>query len=150
MGYRKGLLRTLCLGCSVLIASPTWAATIEPGLGDVSVNHGRGFSPVNSRSGANVGDSVMVGPGGTATIVYEDGCRVDVRPGAVTTIAPLSPCASGSYAQDQQYCGPDNPDCCPRDQAGHPVCGPDGAPIAFGVVVAGALGAAIWAATLSP
>jgi hypothetical protein len=40
----------------------------------------------------------MVGPGGGATVVYSDGCKVDVQPGAVTTIAPLSPCASGSYA----------------------------------------------------
>lgn len=43
----------------------------------------------------------MVGPGGAATVVYPDGCKVDVQPGAVTTIAPLSPCASGSYASDQ-------------------------------------------------
>jgi hypothetical protein len=42
----------------------------------------------------------MVGPGGTATVVYSDGCAVNVQPGAVTTVAPLSPCASGSYAQD--------------------------------------------------
>jgi hypothetical protein len=45
----------------------------------------------------------MVGPGGAATVVYGDGCKVDVQPGAVTTIAPLSPCASGSNAQ---VCGP--------------------------------------------
>jgi len=49
---------------------------------------------------------VMVGPGGSATVVYEDGCKVDVRPGAVTTIAPLSPCAAGSNAQTS-----DEPDC---------------------------------------
>jgi hypothetical protein len=33
-------------------------------------------------------------------VVYDDGCKVDVQPGAVMTVAPLSPCASGSYAQD--------------------------------------------------
>jgi hypothetical protein len=42
----------------------------------------------------------MVAPGGTATVVYDDGCKVAVQPGSVTTIAPLSPCASGSSAQD--------------------------------------------------
>jgi hypothetical protein len=41
----------------------------------------------------------MVGPGGAATLTYDDGCTVTVQPGSVTTIAPLSPCAAGSYAQ---------------------------------------------------
>jgi hypothetical protein len=47
----------------------------------------------------------MVAPGGGATVVYDDGCKVDVQPGAVTTIAPLSPCASGSYADDSSNWG---------------------------------------------
>lgn len=50
----------------------------------------------------------MVGPGGAATVVYDDGCKVDVQPGAVATVAPLSPCASGSNAQEQPWqCRPD-------------------------------------------
>jgi hypothetical protein len=113
----------------VLIASPSWAATIEPGQGDLSINHGQGFKPINSRVDANVGDSVMVGPGGTATVVYDDGCKVNVQPGAVTTIAPLSPCASGSNAQNNSDDG---------NTLGV---------IAFGVVTAGVLGIAIWEAT---
>ena len=64
------------------------------------INQGQGFAPVNGRVDANVGDSVMVGPGGSASLVYSDGCTVDVQPGSVTTIAPLSPCASGSNAQN--------------------------------------------------
>jgi hypothetical protein len=47
---------------------------------------------------AKVGDAVMVGPGGTATVVYDDGCKVNVQPGAVITIESLSPCTSGSNA----------------------------------------------------
>jgi hypothetical protein len=73
---------------------------VEPGYGDLTINRGQGFKPLTSRINANVGDSVMVGPGGAATITYDDGCKVNVQPGAVTTIAPLSPCASGSNAQD--------------------------------------------------
>jgi len=99
MGKRPFRL-ALCVGCAVLVGSPSWAATIEPGQGALSVNQGQGFQPINSRVDANVGDSVMVGPGGTATVVYDDGCKVDVQPGAVATIAPLSPCASGSNAED--------------------------------------------------
>jgi hypothetical protein len=89
-----------CIGCALLIASPSWAAIVEPGLGDLTINQGKGFRPVTSGISANVGDSVMVGPGGSATVVYDDGCKVNVQPGGVTTIAPLSPCASGSNAQD--------------------------------------------------
>jgi hypothetical protein len=93
-------MSALSVGCAVLVASPLWAATVEPGSGDLTINQGQGFKPVTSRSSASVGDSVMVGPGGSATVVYDDGCKVRVRPGAVATIAPLSPCASGSNAAD--------------------------------------------------
>jgi hypothetical protein len=98
MGKRRPLFSALSIGCAVLVASPSWAAVVEPGYGDLTINQGQGFKPVTSRSDANVGDSVMVGPGGSATIVYDDGCKVQVRPGAVTSIAPLSPCAAGSNA----------------------------------------------------
>jgi hypothetical protein len=100
MGKRGRLFSALSVGCAVLIASPSWAAVIEPGAGDLTVNQGQGFKPVQSKTNANVGDSVMVGPAGSATVVYDDGCKVNVQPGAVTTIAPLSPCASGSNAAD--------------------------------------------------
>lgn len=68
--------------------------------GELTINQGQGFTPVTSRTSAAIGNSVMVGAAGNATIVYDDGCRVPVQPGAVATIAPLSPCASGSYAAD--------------------------------------------------
>jgi hypothetical protein len=97
----RPLSAILSVGCSVLLVSSAWAATIEPGQGDLTINQGTGFQPVNSRVDAKVGDSVMVGPGGAATVTYSDGCQVAVQPGAVTEVAPLSPCASGSYAQDQ-------------------------------------------------
>jgi hypothetical protein len=97
----RGLSGFIGLGLSLVMGGACAAATIEPAQGDLSINQGQGFQPINSRVDANVGDAVMVGPGGAATVVYPDGCKVDVQPGAVTTIAPLSPCASGSYALDQ-------------------------------------------------
>lgn len=97
---RRPLFTAIAIGCAVLVAGPSWAATIEPGSGDLTINQGQGFKPAKTQTRANIGDSVMVGPGGTATIVYDDGCRVNVQPGAVATIAPLSPCASGSNAAD--------------------------------------------------
>jgi hypothetical protein len=97
---QRPFLSALSIGCAVLMVSPSWAAMIEPGYGELTINQGQGFKEVTSRSSANIGDSVMVGAAGTATIVYDDGCRVPVQPGAVATVAPLSPCASGSYAAD--------------------------------------------------
>ncbi len=108
MGTRRHLHSALCIACTILMSGPSWAAMVEPGYGDLTINRGQGFKPVASRTSANVGDSVMVGPGGSATVVYDDGCKVNVQSGAVTAIAPLSPCASGSNAQDwSNWCGPD-------------------------------------------
>lgn len=95
---KRSYVGALCL--ATLLSTSSWAASIEPGQGSLTINQGQGFQPVNNRIDANVGDFVMVAPGGSATVVYDDGCTVNVQPGAVTTIAPLSPCASGSYAQD--------------------------------------------------
>src|SRR5438270_2377440 len=103
MAKRSRLVSGLCIGCTILIASPSWAATVVPIAGDLSINQGQGFKPVKSGMNANVGDSLMVGPGGAATVVYEDGCKVNVQPGAAVTVAPLSPCASGSNAQDPPW-----------------------------------------------
>jgi len=90
------------LGFAALFAGSAFAqtATIQPLQGDLSLNQGQGFQRVDGRVSANVGDSVMVGPEGAATVVYPDGCQVNVQPGSVASIAPLSPCASGSFAAD--------------------------------------------------
>lgn len=88
---------------AMIACGSAWGATLQPGQGSLVINQGEGFQPVNGRIDANVGDSVMVAPGGTATVTYADGCTVDVQPGAVTTIAPISPCASGSNAQATDF-----------------------------------------------
>src|SRR5690242_10169501 len=112
---RNRLRSALCIGCTLLSSAPSWATTVEPGQGDLSISQGQGFKPIHNSTSARVGDMVMVGPGGAATVTYDDGCKVNVQPGAVTTIAPLSPCASGSNAQTPQdtwnWCQA-NPDQC--------------------------------------
>jgi hypothetical protein len=95
----RPFLGVACFAFAFLTSALSWAATIEPGQGDLSVNQGQGFQRVNIGIDANVGDSVMVSPNGSATVSYPDGCQVPVQPGSVVTIAPLSPCASGSVAQ---------------------------------------------------
>lgn len=96
----RTLFAALSVACPTLIGTACMAATIEPVQGALSVNQGQGFEQVNGRIDANVGDTVMVSPNGSALISYPDGCKVNVQPGAVMTIAPISPCASGSYATD--------------------------------------------------
>jgi hypothetical protein len=101
---KRGLARALCVACAVLAASPSWATVVEPGSGKVFINQGKGFKAVKHRINANVGDAVMVSPGGTATVVYDDGCKVNVQPGAVLTIEQLSPCARPNTAQGSWIC----------------------------------------------
>ncbi len=99
----RGLLAALCFGCSLLAATAGWAATIQPLQGQVSINQGQGFRPINGTVEANAGDSVIVSPDGSATVSYADGCNVTLQPGAVMVIAALSPCAAGSNAQEQDH-----------------------------------------------
>lgn len=89
-------------GCFLLVASPCWAANVQPVQGNLYINRGQGFQPVAGPVDANIGDSVMVAPGGIATIIYPDGCKFGVQPGTVTTIAPSSPCTS-PYAGQQPF-----------------------------------------------
>ena len=97
----RTFLAALFVGYPLLIGATCLAATIEPVQGELSINQGEGFEKINGRIDASVGDSVMVSPNGSAIVSYPDGCQVNVQPGAVTTIAPISPCAAGSYALDQ-------------------------------------------------
>ena len=96
----RAFFATFAVGGALLCGTASWAATLEPVQGDLWINHGKGFEKVNSRMEAKVGDSVMVNPGGIAKVTYSDGCQANVKPGAVMTIARLSPCASGSFAAD--------------------------------------------------
>jgi hypothetical protein len=96
MGMRAGFV-AFC--CALLLTSSAWAATVDPGIGDTSVSQGQGFLKINGRVEANVGDQVMVSPGGSATITYGDGCKQQVTSSGVATIQNPSPCAAGAFAQ---------------------------------------------------
>lgn len=97
------LFRAACLASAVLFAgsavAATNSATVNPSEGVVLVNRGKGFTQIKQPVRLRVGNSVMVGPDGSALIAYKDGCTVNVKPGTVKTIDAISPCASGSEAQ---------------------------------------------------
>jgi hypothetical protein len=97
----RGFCAAVCFGCSLLAATVCRAATVQPLHGQISVNQGQGFHQIDGAADLKAGDSVIVSPGGTATVSYPDGCNIGLQPGAVMVIAALSPCASGSYAQEQ-------------------------------------------------
>ena len=82
---------------AVSIASPSSAAMLEAIAGQVSVNRGSGFQPVSGVVNVEAGDAVMVSPGGSARVIYADGCPINVSPGSVTRVAAVSPCQA--YAQ---------------------------------------------------
>jgi len=87
----KSLLGVVCCLAS---AGSCLAATVQPIQGTLYVGHGQGWQPTTVPVEANVGDTVMVAPGGVATIVYPDGCRFGVQPGTVATITSSSPCVN--------------------------------------------------------
>jgi hypothetical protein len=43
----------------------------------------------------------MVGPNSSAQVSYDDGCVVNVNPGAVYTVTETSPCASNAQQSAQ-------------------------------------------------
>jgi hypothetical protein len=137
MQFRLGIL---CFGGLLLTSSSCLAEPpsiiVQPVQGGLYVSGGQGFQPVDSPINANVGDSVMVAPGGAAMVAYPDGCKVAVQPGEVTTITRLSPCTNpfppdGTVSQDTSSNG--------------------NAALAWGitgtVLGAGGLGAAVYAIT---
>jgi len=75
---------------------PIEGPLVIPMDGSLLVNSGSGFQQLAGPSQVAPGGSVMVRPGGKGEIVYTDGCRVPVTPGALAQIEPVSPCAQGA------------------------------------------------------
>ena len=77
---------TLCLG------TPSFAATVNVNQGQVLINRGQGYEQVVGSTQANPGDTIVVNPGGSAQVLYPDGCSAPVVPGSIVTVASQSPC----------------------------------------------------------
>jgi hypothetical protein len=87
----------LIIGVLASLAVIPWAyaATVNATQGQVLLNLGQGYKQVTGSSEAGPGAIVVANPGGSAQVVYSDGCSITVTPGMVYTIAPQSPCGSG-------------------------------------------------------
>lgn len=79
----------------VSVTSYASAATVTGLQGQVLVNTGNGFRPVQGAIQVGTGARVIVNQGGQASIQYDDGCSVPLNPGQLYTIAAASPCATG-------------------------------------------------------
>jgi hypothetical protein len=97
-------MRFSCVAMAVFLslatALPAAAASVNVKSGSAFIDRGSGYTEVRGATNGNPGDSVMVLAGGSAEIVYGDGCRQPVDVGAVVTIGQASPCgaATGGYA----------------------------------------------------
>jgi hypothetical protein len=90
-------LRYLVVGVSMLaFDASAFAATLTSVQGPVQVSTGSGFRPISGSTQVSPGTSIMAAPGGSAEIIYSDGCRIPVKAGAVASVAPVSPCAQGT------------------------------------------------------
>ena len=82
---------------AISFAGQALAATVRATGGQVLINRGEGYRLVAGTVQGGPGDTVVANPGGSAQIVYSDGCVVDVLPGSVAVINAQSPCsASGN------------------------------------------------------
>jgi len=82
----------------VAATSYSWAATVTGVQGQVLVNSGNGFRPVQGAVQAGPGARVVVNQGGQASVQYDDGCIVPLSAGQLYTIAAVSPCGPGQGA----------------------------------------------------
>ena len=99
-----------------LFSTSSFAAMVNATQGQVLVNQGSGYQQVAGSVEAGPGARVVANPGGSAQILYDDGCAVLVQPGSVYTIAAESPCLA---------------------QGGEATTGPSGAALAIGAVIVG-------------
>lgn len=86
--------RVVLSAAVVAFALPASAATVNP-AGQVSVNQGTGFHTLKGASQVKPGDKVMVGSGGSATVVYENGCSLTLEAG-VHVVPPVTACQGGA------------------------------------------------------
>ena len=79
---------------AISFAGQAFAATVRATGGQVLINRGEGYKMVAGTVQGGPGDTIVANPGGSAQIVYPDGCVVDVLPGSVAVINAQSPCSS--------------------------------------------------------
>jgi hypothetical protein len=80
---------------ALMFAFPAQSAVLEALQGGVLVSRGgSSYQLVDRPTQLRAGDSVLANPGGSARVVFENGCAVDIQPGMVFTVGEAPPCDS--------------------------------------------------------
>jgi hypothetical protein len=85
----------LAVSCWVAGVSLASAATVSPQSGEVLANSGTGFTLVSATTELKAGGQLLVRPGGSAVIQYENGCSLRVGSDRVWVIQDKPPCEPG-------------------------------------------------------
>jgi hypothetical protein len=88
MNRRWPIAGLMLLACSAAAS----AASFEVVSGEGSMNRGQGFRRVTGKVDAPTGTTLHVPAGSQAFLVYENGCRVRVTPGAFVRVQRDAPC----------------------------------------------------------
>ena len=122
---------TLSFAMGASLATGAQAALVSPVKGTTYVDTGNGYLQINGPVEVAEGATVVVSPDGAAQIAYSDNCVIEVKPTEVQRITAISPCRAGGAGTPAAPAA-----------AGAGLAGTN-ALIIGGVVVAGAIGAAI-------
>ena len=76
------------------LGSSAFAQSVTDVKGNLLVNRGAGFVPMQAGSPVALGDRLMVRPGNKAVLRYNGGCHVNVVPGQVVTVTEVPLCAA--------------------------------------------------------
>jgi hypothetical protein len=71
-----------------------------PLSGEILVNSGAGYHRIVGAVKLKPGDAAIAEPNAQASLVYDDGCAIDVSPGMVAWVEQTSPCAKMSDRRD--------------------------------------------------
>lgn len=95
-GFEAGrrVVASCALGVALVAGGPANAATVSSTGPDSLINPGTGFRRIDGSEPAKLGD-VVTAKKSTITVVYENGCVVEVKPGAVYAIETPESCLVG-------------------------------------------------------
>jgi len=100
---RQLSIPTLLVGSCIAFSAS--AATLQDIKGHVAINRGEGFLPVTDAIEAGVGDLVRAGKGGSANLLYSEGCVVKVKAGSLVRVSAKAPCKATYYLGEQSDSG---------------------------------------------
>jgi len=88
---------------TLTLGSAAWSASVVDIEGRVLANSGAGFKRLSGPVAVRPGTRVMANPGGSATIIYDNGCREQVMPGGVVTVRSEGPCSLAAAETGSVY-----------------------------------------------